>query len=391
MKINSIVNRYIFKEMIPPFVINVVFFVFVFLMIKILDITNLIVNYRISFIKILLLLASSMPFFLVFVIPMSVMMAVLLTFLRLSNDNEILALKSGGVSLYGLLPPVILFCLMGYVLTAVMSIYGMPWGITSFERLVYDVAASNLNIGLKEKTFNDRFKGVMLYTNKIDLRNNTLIDVFIEDQRHDKIVSTIVAPKGELFSAPGATSFSLRLSNGIINQVNMDQKTVNSVNFETYELMLDLKQAIATAKRESKKDEKEMSIRELRDYLKSAEVKDTQYFKTLIEFHNKFSIPFACFSLGILAIPLGVQSRATKRSYGLGLGVVFFLMYYLLLSLGWVFGETGYYPPFIGLWVPNGVMGGLGVFLLIRTATENPVRISFIGDWIKQKVSRVTG
>ena len=72
--------------------------------------------------------------------------------------------------------------------------------------------------------------------------------------------------------------------------------------------------------------------------------KDTPYYKALIEFHNKFSIPASCMVLGILAVPLGVQSRATRKSYGLGLGLVFFLLYYLLLSLGWVLGKSGSYP-----------------------------------------------
>ena len=112
MQINSIVNRYIFKEMIPPFAINLVFLTFVFLMTKILDITNMIVNYQISLWKIILMLIYSMPFFLEFVIPMSIMMATLLTFLRLSSDNEIVALKASGVSIYRLLTPVFLFCLL---------------------------------------------------------------------------------------------------------------------------------------------------------------------------------------------------------------------------------------------------------------------------------------
>ena len=67
----------------------VVFFIFVFLMQQILEITNMIVNYQVSILAFFLMLVYSMPYFLVFIIPMSVMMSVLLTFLRLSNDNEI--------------------------------------------------------------------------------------------------------------------------------------------------------------------------------------------------------------------------------------------------------------------------------------------------------------
>ena len=71
MKLNSTINRYLIKEMMSPFVINLVFFTFVFLMAKILDITNLIVNYKISMLSVLLILLYSVPRFLTFVIPLS--------------------------------------------------------------------------------------------------------------------------------------------------------------------------------------------------------------------------------------------------------------------------------------------------------------------------------
>ena len=112
MRINTIIDRYLFREMAAPFVISLFFFTFVFLMARILDITNLIVNYHIRLVHVLLLFVYSIPYFMVFVVPMSTMMAVLLTFLRLSGDNEILALKSAGTSLYRMLPPVLVVLFM---------------------------------------------------------------------------------------------------------------------------------------------------------------------------------------------------------------------------------------------------------------------------------------
>jgi len=390
MKLNSIVNRYIFREMIPPFVVTLVFFTFIFLMANILDITNYIVNYRISMTTVLLMLIYSVPYFLEFVIPMAVMMAVLLTFLRLSNDNEIVALKAGGISIYGLLPPVLVFCLMGCLLTGYMAIYGLPWGRLSFKELVIEVAATHIDVGLKERTFNDSFKDVMLYINKVDLKNNELIDIFIEDQRNKKFVSTVVATRGELLKDPDKLAYRLRLFNGSINQVDQDSRAVNSINFDTYDVSLDLEKVISST-RKGPKDEKEMNLSELRMYLNTAKKKDAQYYVTLIEFHKKFSIPFACLALGLLAVPLGVQSNITKRSAGLGLGLVFFLFYYLLLSAGLVFGETGIYPPAIGMWVPNMVMGGLGLFLLVKTANERPLKFYSLLGWIRRVVSHFSG
>ena len=198
MKISSIIYRYIFKEMIPPFIINLMFFTFVFLMVEMLKVTNMVVNYRVGVFTVLIMLAYSTPYFLTYVIPMSIMIAVLLTFLRLSGDNEIIALKTSGMSIYGLLPPVMLFCLFGCLLTFFMTAYGMPWGKLSVKELTYRVVSSNLEVGLKDRTFNDSFKDVMLYVNKINPKNKELKDIFIEDKRTQNIVSTVVAPKGKL-------------------------------------------------------------------------------------------------------------------------------------------------------------------------------------------------
>jgi lipopolysaccharide export system permease protein len=374
MKLNTIINRYLIKEIIPPFIINLVFFSFIFLMTKIPEITNLGVNYNINISAVFFMLVYSMPYFLVFIIPMSTMMTVLLTFLRLSGDNEILALKAGGVSIYNFLPPVLIFCLAGCLLTGFMSIYGLPWGRTSIKELTFKTAVSGIDTALRERTFNDGFKGVMLYFNKMDRKNKQMIDIFIQDQRDEDMVGVIVAPKGELLSDPDRLIFQLRLYNGVMNQTDRKNRSVHSINFNSYDMTLDLKRAISAYKNKAK-HEKEMSLFELREYIKKNTKKDARYYSALIELHRKFSIPFACFALGILAVPLGLQVKTARPSAGIGFGLCLFLLYYLMLSLGLVFGETGLYPPFIGMWMPNLITGGIGIFLLIKTGKEQSIRV----------------
>lgn len=375
MPTGSIISRYVFREMLPPFVVNVGFFTFVFLMTRILDITNLVVNYQISLASVFMMLIYSMPYFLVFVIPMSTMMSVLLTFLKMSADNEILALKAGGVCVYRLLPPVFLFCLLTCLLTAFMAMYGMPWGKGSVRDLTIRTAASNLDAGLKERVFNDSFKNVMIYLSRIDIKTRELIDVFIEDQRSRNMVTAVVAPRGRLYGNPATGNYQLKLFDGVMNQVDIQSRAVHSIRFDTYNINLDVKKALASSG-ERPRDEDEMGLGELRRHLQTIEKGKTEYYLTLIEYHKKFSIPFACFALGLLAVPLGIQARSARRSFGLGLGLFFFLLYYLMLSAGWVFGEAGVYPPLIGMWMPNIVMAGMGAYMLVRTARERPLRLT---------------
>jgi lipopolysaccharide export system permease protein len=375
MRFNTIITRYIFREMIPPFLINLVFFTFVFLMTRILDITNMVVNYQVSLSAVLLMLVYNMPFFMIYIIPMAVMMSILLTFLRMSSDNEITALKAGGWSISYLLPPVICFCLLGCLLTGWMSIYGLPWGRNALKDLIYNVATSSIEVGLKERRFNDTFQGVTLYVKHIDSRTKELQNVFIEDRRNGDLVSAIIAPKARFYHSPNSFIFTFRLYNGSINHVDLKNKSNSYLYFETYDLKLNLTPSGEASRKKNQIDEEEMSLSELHHYLKTADHNTKQYHIALTEFHRKFSVPIACFALGILAVPFGIQARQTKRSYGLLLGLIFFLIYYLLLSAGWVLGEAGVYPPIIGMWVPNVVMGSSGLFFLVRTQKEKSLII----------------
>jgi lipopolysaccharide export system permease protein len=360
MKFNSITNRYIVKEMLAPFGINIFVFTFLLLMAKMVDITNWIVNYSLGIWAVLKLVFLMMPWLLMFIIPMSVMVAVLLTFLRLSGDNEIVALKSGGLSVYGLLPPVLFFSLVGFLITIFITIYASPRAKTALEETALKLAASNLDIGLKERTFNDAFKDVILYVNKIDLQSKKLIDIFIEDKRQPKIINTVIAPEGRLFREPEKLILHLVLYNGTIHQSNPSEHSATSIRFDTYQLSLDLGKEIKRIEDRSK-HHNEMTVAELRSFLKDSTAKDEDYFKAEIALHRRFSIPVACLALGLLAFPLGIQSKSTKRSYGVILSLFFFLLYYLMLTAGYAFGETGIYPPVIGMWLPNLVMAGIGL------------------------------
>ena len=390
MKINKTISGYVLREMTQPFIINIFFFIFVFLMTSILEITNYIVNYKVSLVAFLLFLLYSMPFSLQFIIPMSVMISVLLTFLRMSSDNEVLALKASGISIYRMVPPVLLFCLVGCLLTGWIAIYGVPWGWSSMRSLKQEVAASSFRIGLKERTFNDSFKDVMLYVNQIDVNGAKLVDVFIEDKRNPNLVSTVVAPEGRLLGEPDRLLFKLRLMNGIINQVNIKEKNVNTIQFETYDISLDVEKILAGRKGRSK-HRLEMSLEEMRQYLRDDSKKDVKYYRVYMDYHKKFSIAVACFVMGLLALPLGFQSTISKRSYGLVLGLIFFILYYVLLTAGWGYGETGRCPPIIGMWLPNLVFGGVALYFLFQTGEERPSLIDYwygLVEWLLRLVPK---
>jgi lipopolysaccharide export system permease protein len=384
MKTNNLVHRYLFVELLPPFGINLAFFTFIFLTSRILEITNLVVNHGVGVLQVLQVVVYTIPYFMVFVIPMAVMMAVLLTFLRLTSDNEIVALKAGGVNVTALLPPVLLFCLLGGLLTAFMSLYGQPWGRSSAKQLVTRIAAGSIDIGLRERQFTDTFEGITLYVGQVDTQTRTLREVFIENRQDAKMASTVVAPRGQLLRAADGLTWRLRLFDGTIHQVDLQELRANAIGFDTYDLTLSLGEMLQPEKSPSK-HRREMNLTELGRYIREhRQARDAGYFNALMRYHKMFAIPFACLALGFLAMPLGMQAKRASRSYGLVLGVAFFLAYYLLLSAGSVFGESGRIPPIAAVWMPNLVTVAVGVFLFVRMARERPLRFELPADGLER-------
>lgn len=379
----SIINRYILKELFPPFGISLSFFSFIFVMTQLPVITNYVVNYQVGILSVVQLLAYAMPFFLQFVLPMSVMISVLLTFLRMSGDMEIVALKAGGVTVYRLLPPVVVFGLVGTLITGLMAIYALPTGRKATKKLLYEVASSHADLGLKPRQFIDSFENVVLYIHAIDPATKQLKDVFIEDRRSPDLVITIVAPTGRITFDPAHYAVYLRLTNGTINQVNLKEKLAHPTTFGNYNLRLDIQRRTDGLGQRPQHVE-EMGFFELHRSIQNSKKKDEKYYKMLLEWHKKFSLPTACLALSILAVPLGIRARSSKRAYGVGLGLLFFLLYYILLSTGWVLGESGVYPPVIGMWVPNLISLAAGIVLLIRTASEKPIILPPMPQWIRR-------
>jgi len=372
MKRFNTINRYIFRELLSPFAISLFFLTFVFLMTRIPEITNIVVNYNADISAIVWMMIYTLPRFLEFTIPMSIMISILLTVMRMSQENEIVALKGAGVSLYKLLPPVMIFCFLGVFLTLGITVFGVAWGKLSIKKKSIEIARSSIDAALQERQFNSELEDVMIYVSHVDMKTKALKDVFIENRRTKGVISISIAPSGKLMRMNNEQVYTIRLYNGVINQVDIEDGSVSSIHFENYDINIDLN-LMDEGKGEIAKELDERSLAELVKYIRSKPKHKGNLNAALMEFHEKFSIPLACLSLGLLAFPLGIQSASLRRSSGFGLGISFFLLYYFLLAIGWSAGETGDYPPVIGMWLPDIIMGGIGVFFLVRNAKEDPV------------------
>lgn len=361
---NSILNRYLFREISIPFFLGLLVFTFVLLMGRLLKLAEMVIGKGVPLSDILLLVLYITPSFCLVTIPMAFLLAVLLGFGRLSSDSEITAMKSCGISMYGMLPPLFAFAVVAWAATTFMTVYALPWGQSSFKKLMYDIVTTRSAMLIKERVFNDDFPGMVIYLDRYNEDTGKISHIIIQDERNPADPSTIMAERGVLSRDSQVRAMRLHLENGTIHRT-LDTKNYRLIHFNDYDVELKLNSPNDAAKL----NERDLTMGELRREL--ATTTDNSWRLLLeIELHRRFSLPCACFVFAILGMPLGMQNRRSGKSSGFSLSIAILLVYYVMLSIVMSLGEKGVLPPAIGLWLPNIILLIPGIYLFRAAAAE---------------------
>jgi lipopolysaccharide export system permease protein len=363
---------YILKEILPIFLIGIMVFTIILLMDKMLKLIELIVTRGVSLSDILMLLLFLSPSFLVFTIPMSVLLSTLISFGRLSGDSEIIAFKASGLSLYQLFLPVCIFSIAAYLLTTVCVFYGLPWGNRGFTTTLYKIAQSKADIEIKERVFNDMFDGLVVYVEKVPIQGEKMEGILIYDERDQEKTNTIFAKEGFLSSNPKSQEVILRLFNGDIHRFDSRANVYQKIKFDAYDLKLELAKAFTAIGRKLK--DKEMSIDEIKGKMEGRKQRGEDITSLDVELHKRYAFPFACIVFALIGVPLGIQPRRSGRSYGFVFSILLLLGYYISLTGSEILAIRRSIPPYMAGWAPNVIFGALGIYLLIKTAKESPFK-----------------
>jgi len=376
----SIINRYILKEISIPCLMILFVLTFVLLMGKIVQLMDLMVNKGVSFLDISKLILFLMPSFLIFTIPISLLISVLIGLGRLSGDNEVTVLKVSGVSLYQLAQPIIFASVVAFLITAVVSFFLVPQGNYATKRLLFDIVRQKASLGIKEKVFNDDFKGILIYADKVPVSAEYMEGIIINDNRTIKEPSTIIAQKAYLLSDPKTMTITLRLEKGSSHIVDPNMKFYRKMDFAIYDVNLDLESSVTDESKAKSKTSTEMTFAELVSQIGKKGLEETAIRELAIELNKKMTIPLSCVFFGILSIPLGITAQRSVKSRGFTIGFAVVLAYYLLQIGGEALAEMGRIPPVVGAWAPNLIFGILGIYLFVMAAREKPLPYQALRD-----------
>jgi len=362
-------HRYVFLQILAPFAAGLALFTFILLIARIMKLVEMVVNRGVPALEILRVFSYILPAFLEVTVPMALLLACLLACGRLSADSEVTAMKAAGLSLYQIAAPVAAFAALVFVVSLFLSLYARPWGNSALKTAIFDLARTRATVGLKEHVFNDEFKGLVIYVEKIEPPGSNLRRILISDRRQVGEENTVVAKRGTLVAHEDTRSVNLRLFDGVIFTSRQGEQGYHKTDFNTYDVNLNLSEALGQMETRER-EPSEMPLRELREAV-AADTEAGQHARARrVELARRFSIPFAALVFAVIGVPLGLQPVRAVRSRGLAVSLAIILSYYLLLSAAETLATQGKAPITAAMWTPNVVLATIGVVLFFRQAQE---------------------
>lgn len=354
--------RYIFFEMLPGFLLGMAVFVGIIVMFQVLRLTDFAISHGLDLATVTEIISYVCISMLPALFPMSMLFAVLLTYGRLSNDSEIVAMKACGLNMNVLLTPALVLAFFVSIISAQTSFYLAPWGNRKFEVLYSQAASTKPAVAIKPGTFSEGFFDMVIYANEVDSNEGTLKDVFIYDPRDPHSPLTIIAKSGKIVPDPTGlgNNVLLRLESGDIHRKT---ESHTKINFTSY----DIKLVDRVSMQEREKSPPSLTLTDLKRSLAQPNLPEEERLTLTTEWHKRWAIAFVCIVFATLGVGLGTNAnRRAQKAGGMILCVFVIVLYWGLYVTFESLARSGKIPPFIAMWFPNILFGYLGFESLRR-------------------------
>jgi len=383
-------DRYIIKEIIPPFFIGLLIYTFVLLMNQILQLSEIFITRGVAFKAAVTIFIHLVPSVLAFTVPMAVLMGVLGGLSRLSSDSEIMAFKTLGISYKRLLLPVLIFSLCGWLFTSYLALYLAPHSNYKLIQTLYQTILTKVQFKINPREFNESIPNTVIFIQGIT-QEKEWENVFIYFSNPPEEPRVISAKKGKLNFYPEMKRAVLELFDGTLHSYPLsDPDKYGVTSFEKIEEEINVENLFTSFS--EKKRVREKDIGELfkdikiikqdlaklwieeggtteKEYDSSRRGKD--HISYGIEIHKKFALPFVCLIFGILGLPLGASTRKGGRTSGFTISLGIILVYYVLITTGEEMAINCTLSPLLGIWGPNILLLLIGFYLFLKSQKES--------------------
>lgn len=435
-----ILYRYILKNHVVPFVFSVVTLIGIFVLQFMMKFADRLVGKGLSIWVIIKLITYNLAWMVVLVIPMASLVATLMAFGNMSQNNEVTILKSSGVSLYRMMAaPLLASVVVGYLLLLFNNDV-LPDANHQAKILMQDISRQKPTLSLVPGVFSQEIPNYAILTRGIDEKTNELTDVTLYDYTDPTKINIVTAEKGKIYFSANQSKLIMDLWKGEIHESNSAQTNlyrklvfnkhriampadlftfqqsapgqprgdrelstdamlsiIDSLNILHNKYSAELSRQTnryltldsvyvgsSAHQREDKKDAVIFSAIEKLKTIKNivgsntqrVEYNQDQINSYWVEVYKKYALPFACIIFVLIGAPLGVMVRKGGFGVAASISLFFFLLYWAFLIGGEKLGNRNMLSPFLGMWTANILIGIAGIILTVKTVRET-VTINF--------------
>lgn len=362
----NILIIYLVKELLLYFLIAFLFFFMVFFVNQILLMAEDILKKRVPIIDVVRLMSYSLPFIIAQSAPFATLVGFLMCLGRMMTDNEILVIRASGKSFMVILLPVLILGGGISLLSFFVNDYLLPLGTISYNKLYTEILFSDPTIELESNSVKRTDDATLVIGEVTDTLVSDLIFFDVNDQGQTRVIVS------------GATEINNSTEPGILMNLTMDSALVcsfDSADARSYDVMRAGKTtmnvfASSFFSDSSSNNPREMTSFDLFKFIRQVKEEGTasslQMNMYKLEFHKKFSLPFASIFFALLAMPLAILfGKHNGLTVGLIIGIFLCVAYWAAMILGQTFGIRQGLSGFWTMWLPDFFVGGAGVIFYL--------------------------
>ena len=360
-----ILDKYIFREVCKAFLFGICAFSAVFIGSGTLfKIAKYITDYGASLSAVIKVFIFGLPNVIMWTFPMSMLLATLLTFGRLSSSSEITAMKSCGIGFFRIAMPAILLGFLVSIVAILFNEHVVPWANTAYRNVVYyeiqgkSGAKSQDHIILKD--IKDGQIQRLLYARRYDADSQSLQSITLQEFDGAGKVSHVENAEYAEF-----TGKEWVMHNGMLYDIS-DGESEHTLRFNTQ--VLPINASPRQIVREQK-DPEELTMKELKAQIRIMKTQYVDTSKLETELYQRITVPMASLIFALVGVPLGLQPTRNSSSAGFAMSVIIIFFYYALMTMANAIGRSGALSPMLAVWIPN-VVGLIAGLFLIRKASR---------------------
>ncbi len=355
----KILDRYVVQEYLRNFFLIALIFLFLFVLIDFFEKVRMFLNNHATVYQMLLYSFFKLPIAFSQVLPAVVLLSSLITFGRLSRNNEIMAMKSSGVWVFRLAVSTSMIAALSSVAIFLLNEWVNPYAFTKSEHIrLVEVQKRPLPGSFNQGQIWYRGQKGIYNFRLFDARSNSLQGISIYYLDNNMNLSMRLDAKSGKWEK-GRWVFSdvliTRFDRGDFPVVSSVKKKIPDLPETPAEFKLVQKEAEA------------MGYFELRRYIQKLQMEGYDATQYHVDLYGKIAFPLVTIILSIIGFSFSLRSEKSGGIFaGIGAGLVIGFSYWIVFAFGISLGHAGTMPPLLAAWIANILFGAAAVFMLVR-------------------------